>query len=190
MPGPHPRHEWLALLLAQLMPGSAVLDIGCGAAAPTGRAIVDAGHQLTGIDLSPRQIELARTNVPSGTFFVADATEVEFAPSSFDAVTALFCLTHMPRERHAALLARIGGWLRPDGLLLACMSTADQPGWLEEDFLGLGGTSWTNGFDTETNRTLLVDAGFTLVEARVEEVDEPSGHEAWFWVLARREEDR
>jgi SAM-dependent methyltransferase len=190
IPGPHPRHDWLAALLARLAPDSAVLDIGCGAAVPTGAAVVDAGHRLTGIDLSPRQIKLARENVPAGTFFVADATEVEFEPSSFDAVTALFCLTHMPREHHAALLARIRTWLTPGGLFLTCLSTTDQPGWLEEDFLGFGGTSWTNGFDTEANRAMLVAAGFRLLEVAVVEVDEPSGREAWFWVLARREQDR
>jgi SAM-dependent methyltransferase len=185
-PGPHPRHDWVAALLARLAPESAVLDIGCGAAVPTGAAIVTAGHRLTGIDVSPRQIELAREHVPAGTFHVADATEVELGPSSFDAVTALFCFTHMPREEHAALFARIHTWLAPDGWFLTCLSTTDQPGWLEEDFLGFGGTSWTNGFDTETNRALLVGAGFALIEAAVVEVDEPSGREAWFWVLARR----
>jgi SAM-dependent methyltransferase len=187
--GPHPRHDWLAALLARLSPDRAVLDIGCGAGIPTGAAVVDAGHRLTGIDLSPRQIDLARANVPTGVFFVADATEVAFEPSSFDAVTALFCFTHMPREQHAPLLARIHSWLAPDGLFLACLSTADQAGWFEEDFLGFGGTSWTNGFDTETNCALVADAGLALLEATVVEVDEPSGHEAWFWVLARREQD-
>jgi len=190
IPGPHPRHDWLAALLGRLAPDSAVLDIGCGAGIPTGAAVVEGGHHLTGIDLSPRQIELARANVPSGTFLVADATEIAFAPSSFDAATALYCFTHMHRDLHAELFARIHSWLVPDGLFLACLSTADQPGWLEEDFLGFGGTSWTNGFDTETNRALVVDAGFALLAAAVEEVDEPSGHEAWFWVLARRTEDR
>ena len=73
-PGPHPRHDWLRALLARLASPGEVLDIGCGAGVPTGLAIVEAGHHLTGIDLSPRQIDLARVNVPSGEFLVADAT--------------------------------------------------------------------------------------------------------------------
>ncbi len=186
-PGPHPRHDWLRALLARLASPGEVLDIGCGAGVPTGLAIVEAGHHLTGIDLSPRQIDLARINVPGGEFLVADATEAAFAPSSFDAVTALFCFTHMPRDLHGALFARIHDWLRPGGLFLTCLSTTDQSGWLEEDFLGFGGTSWTNGYDTATNRTLLVAAGFTLLDDSVVEVDEPTGPEAWFWVLARRD---
>ena len=92
----------------------------------------------------------------------------------------------MPRDLHGTLFARIHDWLRPAGLFLTCLSTTDQAGWLEEDFLGFGGTSWTNGYDTATNRALLVDAGFTLVDDSVVEVDEPTGREAWFWVLARR----
>jgi SAM-dependent methyltransferase len=189
VPGPHPRHDWLTALLARLEPGGAVLDVGCGAAIPTGAAVVDAGHRLTGLDVSPRQIELARANVPTGVFMVADAAEVELEPSTFDAVTALFSLTHVPRDQHAAVFTRIHSWLRPGGWFLTCLSTSDQPGWLEEDFLGFGGTSWTNGFDIDTNRALLEAAGFTLDKAEVVEVDEPTGREAWFWVLARRGED-
>ena len=93
----------------------------------------------------------------------------------------------MPRDLHGALFARIHDWLRPGGLFLTCLSTTDQSGWLEEDFLGFGGTSWTNGYDTATNRALLVEAGFTLLDDSRGGSRRADRAEAWFWVLARRD---
>ena len=45
-------------------------------------------------------------------------------------------------------------WLSPGGWFLVCLGTRDSPGWFEEDFLGYGGTNWTNGYDLETNFAL------------------------------------
>jgi ubiquinone/menaquinone biosynthesis C-methylase UbiE len=139
---------------------------------------------VTGVDVSPRQVALARQHVPEGEFVVGDATLVDFPGASFDAVVALFSFTHVSRVRHPALLADIARWLVPGGFLLACFGTVDVESWVEQDFLGLGGTSWTSSFDAPTNRRLLADAGFALDVAEVVETDETWGTERWFWVLA------
>src|SRR4051812_12758392 len=57
--------EWL---IKQLKPGARVLDVGCGTGAPTAQRFADAGCEVTGIDISPTMLELARKNVPEGTF--------------------------------------------------------------------------------------------------------------------------
>jgi len=63
-----PRQEeltrWLSLLHDHLQPGAAVLDIGCGAGIPLTRALSES-FDVTGVDISVRQIELARRNVPA-----------------------------------------------------------------------------------------------------------------------------
>src|SRR4051812_44410349 len=41
--------DWLA---EHLQPGSRVLDVGCGTGIPTARRLTDAGHHVTGIDIS------------------------------------------------------------------------------------------------------------------------------------------
>jgi SAM-dependent methyltransferase len=74
---------------------------------------------VTGVDISDVQIERARRLVPRATFVRADATTVEFAPGSCDAVVTLFALIHIPLAEQPLLLTRIGSWLRPGGWLLA-----------------------------------------------------------------------
>src|SRR4051812_12373324 len=81
---PWPRMRWLGELLAQLDAGADVLDLGCGNGVPATRKIAKR-HRVTGIDISERQIELARSNVKGADFRVADAGSLELPPESLDA---------------------------------------------------------------------------------------------------------
>jgi SAM-dependent methyltransferase len=163
-----------------------VLDIGCGSGVPTAAALANAGHHVVGVDISPRQIELARRNVARGSFVVGDITELDAEPASFDAVVALFSLTHVPRDRYPMLFDRIVEWMRPGAWLLASMGTSDVAGYNEVDFLGFGHPNWTNGYDTATTRGLLETAGFVLERSEIVSDESPFGPERWHWVLGRR----
>ncbi len=98
---PWPRMRQLELLLERLPRGSHVLDVGCGSGVPAAARIAR-GHQLTGIDISGRQIELARRNVPEGEFSKADIMDASFPAASFDAIVAFYAIEHVPREQHRA----------------------------------------------------------------------------------------
>lgn len=182
------RNEWTDRLLEHLAPASSVLDVGCGPGVPVAARFASAGHHVVGVDISPRQIELARTNVPEGKFVVGDVTEFDAEPGSFDAVMALYSLTHIPRDKYPTLFGRVAAWLRPGGWFLASMGRSDDAGWDEENFLGFGHTNWTNGYDPETSGRLLVDAGFELEHAVDVSEATPFGPERWLWVLGRRRE--
>src|SRR5918995_3787706 len=108
-------------LASPLPSGARVLDLGCGAGFPVTRWLADKGFAVTGVDVSARQLELARNYVPEATFIKADMTEVTFAPDSLDAVVAFHSIIHVPRAEHPALLERIHRWLRPEGTFLATM---------------------------------------------------------------------
>lgn len=178
-----PRFAWINDLLERLGAGSDVLDLGCGPGVPTAAAFIGEGHNVTGIDISPRQVELARANVPRGRFIAGDILETEFEPRSFDAIVALFSLTHIPRDRWEALFADFVDWLHPHGWLLATFGMSDSGGWDEENFLGFGQTNWTNGFSPETSQRLLRKVGFHIDRAETIEDELPSGREKWLWVL-------
>jgi len=120
-------------LASLLPPGAAVLDLGCGAGVPVTRWLTERGFVVTGVDVSARQLELARRNVPEGTFLKADMSEVVFAPESFDAVIAFHSIIHVPRSEHAALIENIHCWLKSGGVFLATMTVRDYEG-CEDDW--------------------------------------------------------
>lgn len=178
------RDRLLQELIGRLPDGAPVVDLGCGAGLPwTGR--LAERFEVAGVDISPEQIRMARRNVPGARFIVADMAALEMPPRSLAAVTALYSVSHLPRERHAALLRSIASWLAPGGYLLAALGAHDSPDWTGE---WLGVPMFFSAFDADTNRALLRGSGFELVEDEVAQVVEPEGAVDFLWVLARRRE--
>ncbi len=173
--------------LSSLLPSeAAVLDLGCGAGVPVTRWLADRGFAVTGVDVSAKQLELARTNVPEGTFLKADMTEVVFAPETFYAVVALHSIIHVPRTEHPTLLESIHRWLKLGGALLATMTVTAYEG-RDEDWEGWGAPMVWSHYDRDANVAKLRAAGFEIRYA------EPrtggcTGEETetCLWVLARK----
>jgi len=181
--GGDPRGEWTAHLLHLLPQRARVVDLGCGAGLPSTKLFADAGHVVTGVDISAEQIRRARKNVPSAHFVHADITELALDPASVDAVTAYYSLNHVPREILGSLLARISGWLAPKGLLLAAFGAGNSPDWTGE---WLGATMFFSSWDAETNRQLIQAAELETIRDEVVTLHEPEGDALFHWILARR----
>jgi cyclopropane fatty-acyl-phospholipid synthase-like methyltransferase len=176
--------RWVEKLLARLEGGSDVLELGCGGGSPATKRLAER-RRLLGVDISARQVERARERVPTASFRCADATELELGPASFDAVVSLYMLGHVPRGEQALLLASIASWLRDGGFLLVTMGTGGAEDEIEEDWLGA--PMFFASFDEATNRRMLADAGFELIEAKVIPIEEPGhGLVSFMWILARK----
>lgn len=94
-----------------------VLEIGCGGGEHAGLAL-ERGAFYTGIDLSPRMVELARFLVRDerARFTVGEATDLPFADASFDVVWAVAVLHHVPsQEKRQAVFREIARVLKPCG---------------------------------------------------------------------------
>jgi cyclopropane fatty-acyl-phospholipid synthase-like methyltransferase len=170
---PSPVRMWfLGEALARIGNGTDVLDLGCGAGVPMTRALAS-GRRVTGIDMSERQIELARANVPDATFVRSDFTTMDWPPRSVDAITAFYAFVHVPRAEQQRLLGRIAEWLRPEGALLAQFGSADTRDEVEEGWLGV--PMFFAGFAPEHNEDMLVQAGFRLELSEVREEEEDPG---------------
>lgn len=175
------RDELFADFVGRLPSGARVLDVGCGSGTSwTGGPATR--FALTGVDISPGQVEAARRNVPTGRFIVADVTAIEFENGEFDGATALYSIGHLPADEHEAVFARLARWLRPAGLLLASLPADEDPGstglWLDGVkmfFVSLGAAGYEQ---------ILRDQGWRVIAARVGVANEPEGDVRFFWVLA------
>lgn len=113
----------IGVLRSEISEGGKVLDLGCGAGLPF-TALLAQQFDVTGVDFSARQIELA-----SAHFVQADMSEVEFPAASFDAATAFFSIIHVHRDLHERLYKNIADWLKPGGMFVASLGKRDR----EED---------------------------------------------------------
>ena len=177
-----PSAEWCAELVDRLAPGATVVELGCGGGTTETRLLAER-FRLTGIDLSPAQLERARRRVPAAEYLEADITTIELPTGSLDAVAAFYVLNHVPREHLGPLLERIHGWLRPGSLLVASLGASDNPGWTGH---WLGAPTYFAGFSPDTNRHLLDAAGLTRIRDELVTIREPDGEATFHWVLARR----
>jgi SAM-dependent methyltransferase len=173
--------RFLDELVARLPPDARVLDLGCGDGSKF--AHLARGFELVAVDLSKEQLRLARANVAWATLVHADFSELDFAPGTFDAVTAFYSVMHVPRDEHRALFGRIVGWLRPGGLFLASLSHVGGP---DRAYEWLGVEMFFSAFDAETNRRLVREAGFELILDELVWMQEAQGEVAFLWVLARK----
>jgi SAM-dependent methyltransferase len=178
-----PRHRYTDLVLDRLPAGAAVLELGCGAGLPTTARLAER-FAVTGVDLSARQIELARRNVPRAAFAQADMATLDLPPASFDAVVAFYAITHVPRDEHRALLASISRWLRPGGLLVTTMGARSSPDTVERDWLGA--PMFFSHFGARANERLVREAGLRPVSARIESTDEEGVPVLFLWVVAEK----
>jgi len=184
------RDQYLKALFDSVPEGSRVLDLGCGSRIPMTARLAER-FSVTGVDISKRQVELARGNVPSAAFIRADMATVGFTLSSFDAVFASYALIHVPRDRQPSLLQSIRGWTRPGGVLVATMATKATDASYERDWLGA--PMYWSGFDTADNIQLVREAGFRIisaVEETAEEVEAGWVPITFLWVVAEAPRER
>jgi ubiquinone/menaquinone biosynthesis C-methylase UbiE len=97
--------------------GGPVLDAGCG----TGRltAVLDRlGLEVSGVDLSPGMVEVARREHPGHRYEVGSMTDLDVPDASLAGVVAWSTLIHVPEDEVPRVLAEFHRVLRPGGVVL------------------------------------------------------------------------
>ena len=168
-----------------------LLDIACGRGAVLVAAAARGIGGLTGIDVSPTMIDLAREDlrgagVAEVDLRVMDAEHLDFPDARFDVLTAAFALFFLPDPARAA--AEFRRVLRPGGVLAvstwgdederwalrttSCPPRTRREGALQQPFTR-----------PEELRELLATASFTNVEVHHEdtEISFASKEQWWDW---------
>lgn len=158
----------LAGFAAGLGPGAQVCDAGCGPCGHVARLLADHGLVPTGIDLSPRCIELARAAQPGLAFEVMDMLSMRFEPGSLDGLVAYYSLLYVPKAHLPRLFAEFRRVLKPGGKLFVAVKEGEGEGYID-DPMGSGETTFFASY-TEPELKRLVEAnGFTCSFSEVRE---------------------
>jgi ubiquinone/menaquinone biosynthesis C-methylase UbiE len=111
--------------LVQAAGGGRVADVGCG----PGRIAAylgELGLDVSGIDLSPEMISIARRDHPSLRFEVGSMTELDLPDASMAGLVAWYSLIHVPDDEIGSVFTHFRRVLRPGGLLLLGFHVGDE----------------------------------------------------------------
>lgn len=101
-----------------ISPGLRVLDVACGTGVLS-RTLARAGAEVTGLDLTPPMLAIAREYSPEIEFVEASADAIPFGDDSFDAATCQQGLQFFPNRQLA--LTQIRRVVKPGGtVVIAC----------------------------------------------------------------------
>lgn len=106
-----------ALAMAEITRGALVLDVGCG----TGRWLrryKEFGFQATGVDATPGMLGRAIECGTTTPLIAAEACSLPFADATFDCVSDITVVQHIPRSLQPQALREMMRVLKPGGRLI------------------------------------------------------------------------
>ncbi|HET6857603.1 MAG TPA: class I SAM-dependent methyltransferase [Streptomyces sp.] len=177
--------EWL---IDRLPPAARTLDVGSGTGRPTAAALVEAGHSVLGVDISPVMVELAARQVPEAEFRCGDIRDLPLEADSFDGVCVFFSLLQMTRAEQSALMRRLAQTLRPGGHLVLATVPADVE---EIEVLFMGRPVRATSFAEKDVTAMVRAAGLSVLSEHSTDFtpDHPgAGPEPHLFLYCRREE--
>ncbi|MFN4762588.1 class I SAM-dependent methyltransferase [Gillisia sp. Q332] len=142
--------------LTEALNPDSVLDIGCG----EGRFLGLLNHEIerkVGVDLSERPILFAKAFHPEIEFQAKDAADLQ---ETFDVVTAIEVLEHIPDEQITQFLSTMYSRTKPGGHIIICVPTTVRE--LSEKHY--------RHYDINKFRKQLADSSLKLTEKKVEYV--------------------
>jgi len=166
--------------LALIVPHPTILDVGCGSGVPYDKYISPMCKKLIGIDISPKQIERARCNVPNAEFICANILDVDIT-CTYDGILMLYSLFHIHRSLHKQVLRILFKCLADSGSILMTIRKNSSRNGVKylEDFCGKP-MYWSH-FDYGTFCSMAEDVGFS-VEYLGDEINFGS-NESHCWIL-------
>lgn len=156
-----------------------VLDIGCGDGALYDGFMDSLGIDVTGVDISRRQIEEAKKNCPNAKYLCGDFTK--YNPKRlYDGITSFYSFYNLPRREHLKVLKRLYGMLRNGGeVLINVRKKAIQPFDFWYDWCGK--PMAFSYYSCKKFSRLATIAGFEVSQFDVQD------HDEYVWLLLKKQ---
>lgn len=141
---------------------SPVWDFGCGPG-QTAQYLKELGIEISGLDLSEKILEQARTIHPEINFRKGNMLELAFDDDSIAGIVAFYAIVHFTEEQVEMAFREAFRVLQPGGLLLFTYHIGEDTIYIEE-FLGKKVCIDLMFFTTDVISSWLKKSGFTKIE--------------------------
>ncbi len=141
--------------------GGPVVDVGCGPGHVT-RHLHEAGLDVSGIDLSPEMLALARRDHPGVRFEVGTMTDLDLTDASVVGLLAFWSVIHVPDHAVPGVFEEFRRVVRPGGVVLVGFHVGDGTRHTSEGYTGRPISVDSHHRRPGTIMGWLRDAGFTI----------------------------
>jgi len=150
----------LKLLTDKLIRNDAkVLDLGCGNGIPVSKIL--SKYKLTGIDISEKQIEQAKSNIPNAEFICTDILEFDFKDNYWNAIVSYYTIFHLKKDEQLMLFDKMAKGLSLGGYFLLTLTLLNEQGYIEDDFFGVE-MFWEN-YSLKEYESILAKKGMEIL---------------------------
>jgi ubiquinone/menaquinone biosynthesis C-methylase UbiE len=139
-----------------------VWDLGCGPGQTTA-FLKNLGLQISGLDISARILEQARTLHPEIRFKKGSLLDLEFDDESIAGAVAFYAIVHFSKDQVQTAFQEIFRVLKPGGIFLLSFHIGQEKMHLDE-FLGMAVDIDFMFFTTDFIRRILEGCGFERIE--------------------------
>jgi cyclopropane fatty-acyl-phospholipid synthase-like methyltransferase len=155
---------WLDRFLALLRPKASILDLGCGAAEPIARYLIEQGCTVTGVDSSSALIHMCKSRFPGQSWIVNDMRTLSLG-QPFDGILAWDSFFHLCPEDQPQMFSIFKNHAAPRTVLMFTSGT------VHGEAIGefQGEPLYHGSLDTAEYRSLLNQHGFEVVSHVVED---------------------
>ena len=157
--------EWLKEFAAIVGADRPVLDIGCGPGHTTAH-LTSLGLSATGVDLTPKMIEIASRTFPQSRFEVGDFGALRHESSSIGGILAFYCIVHLTPDHLVPTFAELHRVLGDGGVLLLSFHIGSEVKHVD-NFLDTNAVLDFTFFEPSQVEAALMTAGFDNIDIRI-----------------------
>jgi ubiquinone/menaquinone biosynthesis C-methylase UbiE len=111
-----------------------ICDAGCGPSGQIGKYLQDKGHEIIGIDISPKCVKIARNHHPEIEFKEMDMMHTEFRNDEFDGITSFYSILFTPKNEVDKIIREFNRILKIEGKLLIVVKKGKDEGLMYDDW--------------------------------------------------------
>lgn len=153
--------EHIDEFLSLLTKGETILDAGCGSGIDANYMSCK-GFHVIGVDFSKEMIKIAKSTYPTIEFRLGDFNNLDFANSTFDGITLLYSVIHLPKKDIKSILEKFYKILKKKGIIYLAL----QSGKSEETYIDAlyhpDEKMFLNVFSYEEIKEILQNIGFSI----------------------------
>ena len=187
----HEKDDWWVcgadVFISLLKPGNLVLDVGCGSGTKS-KYLTEHGLRVFGIDIAEKMIEIAKKEVPTGTFSVLDLDEASTLIDVFDGILAQAVLLHIPQKEVEKRIKKLAQKLKSGGYFYVAVKEREPNGpeeevRIEKDY-GYVYERFFSYFTIDEMRRYLQNAGCKIV---FEKITPTGGSTRWIQMIGQKQ---